>query len=225
MGASGAFPRRPVPDHRVSGHGPRPGLVRHRLERDRSLAGRDPRPRERGLECLAAGRRAHPEGDWQLWGHWPGEGDFYADVNITTGEGEDAYTLTLAGAFTNGRPLTGEGRAIVYTGYEWRANLELNGRGFQQVLDLSGERPSGRIFDDRDEAFGMQVEMMPVAAAAPGLVASQPASLKAGERSRLVLLGQGLNEGGSSWARASAYATSSSAATTAWCWTWWRMPT
>ncbi|WP_201297161.1 hypothetical protein [Billgrantia tianxiuensis] len=146
-------------------------------------------------------------------------------MNITTGEGEDAYTLTLAGAFTNGRPLTGEGRAIVYTGYEWRANLELNGRGFQQVLDLSGERPSGRIFDDRDEAFGMQVEMMPVAAAAPGLVASQPASLKAGERSRLVLLGQGLNEGGSSWARASAYATSSSAATTAWCWTWWRMPT
>ncbi|MCE8017194.1 quinohemoprotein amine dehydrogenase subunit alpha [Halomonas sp. MCCC 1A17488] len=136
-----------------------------------------------------------PEGDWQLWGHWPGEGDFYADVSISGAEGEDAYSLTLAGAFTNGRPLSGEGRAIVYTGYEWRANLELNGRGFQQVLDLSGERPSGRIFDDRDEAFGMQVEMMPVAAAAPGLVASQPASLKAGERSRLVLLGQGLNEG------------------------------
>lgn len=136
-----------------------------------------------------------PEGDWQLWGHWPGEGDFYADVTITPAEGEDAYALTLAGAFTSGRSLEGVGQAIVYTGYEWRANLTLNGRDFKQVLDLSGERPSGRIFDDHDEAFGMMVEMAPHEAAAPGLVASLPASLRAGERRRLVLLGQGLAEG------------------------------
>lgn len=136
-----------------------------------------------------------PEGDWQLWGHWPGEGDFYADVVIRAVDGEDAYALSLDGAFTNGRPLTGEGQAIVYTGYEWRASLSLNGREFKQVLDFSGERPSGRIFDDHDEALGMMVELSPRVADEPGLVASLPASLKAGERSRLVLLGHGLNDG------------------------------
>ncbi len=136
-----------------------------------------------------------PEGDWQLWGHWPGEGDFYADVAISATDNEDAFTLSLEGAFTNGRPLTGDGQAIVYTGYEWRAGLSLNGRDFKQVLDLSGERPSGRIFDDHDEALGMMVEMVPRDTTEPGLVASLPASLKAGERSRLVLLGHGLADG------------------------------
>lgn len=153
-----------------------------------------------GLESAAweawqQAEAASPEGDWQLWGHWPGEGDFYADVAITPAEGEDAYALTLAGAFTSGRSLEGAGQAVVYTGYEWRANLTLNGRDFKQVLDLSGERPSGRIFDDHDEAFGMRVEMTPREATAPGLIASLPASLRAGERHRLVLLGQGLAEG------------------------------
>lgn len=138
---------------------------------------------------------ASPEGEWQLWGHWPGEGDFYADLSVSPAEGEDAYALTLEGGFLNGRPLAGEGRALVYTGYEWRASLTLNGREFRQVLDLSGERPSGRIFDERDESFGMMVEMLPIDAGEPALTASLPASLKAGERSRLVLLGQGLAEG------------------------------
>ncbi|UYG05843.1 quinohemoprotein amine dehydrogenase subunit alpha [Halomonas sp. LR3S48] len=153
-----------------------------------------------GLESEAwdtwqAAEAVSPEGDWQLWGHWPGEGEFYADVTITAAAGEDAYSMRLDGAFTNGRPLTGEGQAIVYTGYEWRASLSLNDHEFKQVLDLSGERPSGRIFDDRDEAVGMMVEMVPRDGNEPGLVASLPASLKAGERSRLVLLGQGLDEG------------------------------
>ncbi|MDN3523011.1 quinohemoprotein amine dehydrogenase subunit alpha [Halomonas ramblicola] len=136
-----------------------------------------------------------PVGEWQLWGHWPGEGDFYADVTITAAEGEDAYALSLDGAFTSGRPIDGEGQAIVYTGYEWRANLSLNGRDFKQVLDLSDARPGGRIFDDHDEAFGMMVEMARREVAEPGLMASLPASLKAGTRQRLVLLGHGLGEG------------------------------
>lgn len=138
-----------------------------------------------------------PDGDWQLWGHWPGEGDFYADVTITAADGEDAYDLTLDGAFTDGRQLDGEGQAMVYTGYEWRANLNLNGHDFKQVLDLAGDRPNGRIFDDRDEAFGIQVEMLPAdEVATPALVASQPAALQAGMRGRLVLLGHGLGKGG-----------------------------
>lgn len=153
-----------------------------------------------GLESAAwdawqAQDAVDPAGDWQLWGHWPGEGDFYADVTITAAEGEDAYALSLDGAFTDGRELDGAGQAIVYTGYEWRANLSLNGRDFKQVLDLSEARPGGRIFDDHDDAFGMRVEMAPREAAEPGLTASLPASLKAGTRSRLVLLGHGLADG------------------------------
>nr|WP_298250219.1 quinohemoprotein amine dehydrogenase subunit alpha [uncultured Halomonas sp.] len=136
-----------------------------------------------------------PEGDWQLWGYWPGEGSFYADVSVTSGEDQDAYTLTLDGAFTDGRELEGDGQAIVYTGYEWRANLTLNGRDFKQVLDFSQEEPTGRIFDNHDDALGMQVTMLPQEAGEAELVASLPASLKAGERHRLVLLGHGLDEG------------------------------
>ncbi|NAW11670.1 quinohemoprotein amine dehydrogenase subunit alpha [Halomonas sp. D1-1] len=136
-----------------------------------------------------------PEGEWQLWGHWPGEGDFYADVSVVAAEGEDAYRVALDGAFTDGRRLDGEGQAVVYTGYEWRARLTLNGRDFKQVLDLSREHPGGRIFDDHDDALGMQVTMLPQEAQAANLVASLPASLKAGERRRLVLLGHGLDKG------------------------------
>jgi len=142
-----------------------------------------------------------------MWGRWPGQGDFVAEVDIVPAEGADAYRLSVDGEFLDGRRLSGSGQAVVYTGYEWRAKLTLNGREFLQVLDLSPTSPTGRLFDDDDEAFGMAVTLSPVAeadeasdAAAAGGDASTiavviPLALKSGSRQRLVIVGQGLGDG------------------------------
>ncbi|WP_197038427.1 quinohemoprotein amine dehydrogenase subunit alpha [Billgrantia saliphila] len=135
-----------------------------------------------------------PEGTWQMWGNWPGQGRFVADVAVTPETGRDRYRLEVSGEFLDGRPLLGEGRAVVYTGYEWRASLTLNGHEFKQVLDMSEETAHGRIFDDADEAYGMQVTMQP-ADAVSGVAATLPTALKAGQSQRLVVMGSGLENG------------------------------
>ena len=58
----------------------------------------------------------------------------------------DFYTLELSGQFRDGEAIAGKGKAVVYTGYDWRAQLRLGDVSMRQVLaaDASGNTLTGR---------------------------------------------------------------------------------
>ncbi len=83
-------------------------------------------------------------GRWSFRGHQLAKGDF-SGVMVATRSGPDEFAVELEGSYERtGEKLSGSGRAIVYTGYEWRATLTLGDVKWQQVLaaravDFGGE--------------------------------------------------------------------------------------
>ena len=90
------------------------------------------------------------EGRWRVVGSMPGRGDFSGVMTTTAKEG-DQYSVELDGLFTDGQGLSGTGTAVVYTGYEWRATLDLEQRPHRPVIarvievvrDAGGGEPRG----------------------------------------------------------------------------------
>jgi quinohemoprotein amine dehydrogenase len=114
-----------------------------------------------GLESEAWSRwqRAQkPElaGEWHVRGYQLGTGEF-AGTLWATPSGPDAYAVRLEGRYArSGDALSGKGEAVVYTGYEWRATLEL-GERWQQVLAASadGQTLEGRLYQRSHPELGM----------------------------------------------------------------------
>ncbi|MBT4520392.1 MAG: quinohemoprotein amine dehydrogenase subunit alpha, partial [Halieaceae bacterium] len=78
---------------------------------------------------------------------------------IATQTAQDYFSLTIEGSFENGETVSGKGKAVVYTGYEWRAQLKLGDMKMRQVLaaNASGDRLTGRMFLKEQELNGMQI--------------------------------------------------------------------
>lgn len=134
---------------------------------------------------------ADVSGRWRMVGHMPGRGAFQG-VMTATADGRDEFLLSLKGQFDNGEPLQGSGRTVLYSGYEWRADISLGEENFQQVLALDGDGNilSGRMFLKDQETQGLDVSA--VREAAPQLMAVSPAYLRAGEEQLLSLRGNRL---------------------------------
>ncbi|GAA0700296.1 hypothetical protein GCM10009104_31540 [Marinobacterium maritimum] len=133
------------------------------------------------------------QGDWTLAGHMPGKGAFHARMSVTPTEGEDQYALMLTGQYADGSELKGKGQAVVYTGYEWRANLEIDGQVMRQVFALKDGQLSGRMFlRDKDEV-GADVVAARDAKGASSILAVQPAYIKAGTEAEITIVGTGLS--------------------------------
>ncbi|MCZ6831571.1 MAG: quinohemoprotein amine dehydrogenase subunit alpha [Gammaproteobacteria bacterium] len=98
------------------------------------------------------------EGRWVLSGHMAGKGYLYAIMTVVADK-KDYYSLSLAGRYANGESVSGTGKAVVYTGYDWRAQLQLDGVAMRQVLaaDSSGNRLTGRMFQKEQELIGMRI--------------------------------------------------------------------
>lgn len=134
-----------------------------------------------------------PAGRWTVAGHWPGKGDYAGQMEIQSGASADRYALTFKGAFADGSALAGSGQAIVYTGYEWRADLDLNGVKMRQVLALDGDRLSGRLFERDHDEIGADLAAVRQGGAGATLLALQPAHIRAGDTATLRLVGTGLD--------------------------------
>jgi quinohemoprotein amine dehydrogenase len=128
-------------------------------------------------------------GRWHLLGSMPGKGSFHGTMEATGGDG-DQYALTFSGSFEDGEQLSGSGRAVVYTGYEWRATLKLGATGYRQVLAASedGGGMQGRMFQTDHSERGMRVRAVRDTGEAI-LLAAYPAYLRAGEEAVLELAG------------------------------------
>lgn len=132
-----------------------------------------------------------PVGRWTVAGHWPGKGDYAGVMEVKAGEGADRYAVSLDGAWADGSALKGSGAALVYTGYEWRADLDIGGVKMRQVLALDGDRASGRFFEREQDEVGGDLSAARQGAGT-AVLALQPAHIRAGETATLRVVGTGL---------------------------------
>ena len=65
-------------------------------------------------------------GDWSFSGHLPGKGEL-AGVMTVSADGSDTFKVSVKGQYADGTPFNGDGSAILYTGYEWRGNVTIDG--------------------------------------------------------------------------------------------------
>ncbi len=140
---------------------------------------------------------ARPElsGRWRLVGTMPGRGEFSGTMVATRkAAGDDLYTVQLTGQFLDGDSFSGSGSAVVYTGYEWRASIKVDGRSYRQVLAATadGTAMRGRMFDRDHSEWGLRLNARRDSGA-PAVLAVQPAHIRAGDRAQLLIVGSHLD--------------------------------
>jgi len=139
-----------------------------------------------------AAEKSNLMGRWRVTGYVPGQGEFDAWMSAAkTAEGR--YDLTLEGQYADGSALKGKGKATVFTGYEWRASLTIDGVKMRQVMaaDKAGNNLEGRMFLAAEREIGGALSAVRDQGK-PALVAIQPSYLRVGENAELTLIGQNL---------------------------------
>ncbi|KEA63923.1 Quinohemoprotein amine dehydrogenase alpha subunit [Marinobacterium lacunae] len=133
------------------------------------------------------------DGRWRVTGFVPGKGEYDAWMTASKAEG-GRYNLSLEGQYADGSPLSGSGKATVYTGYEWRASITIDGVKMRQVLaaDAKGTSMNGRMFLAAEREIGGVMSALKDAQA-PAVVAVMPSYLRKGESTELTIVGQNLN--------------------------------
>lgn len=136
--------------------------------------------------------KADAIGRWRVTGYIPGKGEFDAWMSAVK-TGEDRYDVTLEGQYSDGAALKGSGKATLFTGYEWRASVTVDGVKMRQVmaLDAEGKMMDGRIFLAAEREIGGTLSAVKDKGMAQ-LVAVQPSYLRTGESTELTLIGSGL---------------------------------
>lgn len=131
-------------------------------------------------------------GSWRLVGNQPGKGDFNA-VMTATATGNDRFILSFTGEYADGETLTGNGTAIVYSGFEWRGSLTLNDQVFKQVFaaDVSGDEMTGRMFLTHHVETGLSLQARKMDNLA-AVMAVTPGYIKAGTEATLTIIGTAL---------------------------------
>ena len=131
-------------------------------------------------------------GSWVVVGRVPGGKDFYGTARIdreSSGDYQALYQLTDV----TGIEFSGDSKAILYTGYEWRGSADVGGRRLREIYAVSedGNRIMGRWFDpDHAEEGGDWTASR--ATDTPEILAVFPQSLRAGSTTSVTIVGSGL---------------------------------
>jgi quinohemoprotein amine dehydrogenase len=141
-------------------------------------------------------------GGWVVACRVPGGKDFYGTARIDrtpAGDYQAQYRLSDVTGFS----FSGDSKAIVYTGYEWRGSARVGDRSLREVYAVSedGNRITGRWFDtDHAEEGG---EWTAIRETGPAeVLAVFPQSLRAGSGATVIIVGNGLGGGNGQSARA-----------------------
>jgi quinohemoprotein amine dehydrogenase len=133
--------------------------------------------------------RVDMAGSWRMLGYVPGKGEFEARMNAQA-TAPDHFKLRLEGNYMDGTPLRGEGSATLYTGYEWRAALTVDGVKMRQVMAANdkGDAMSGRFIlrDAREIGGALQAWRED---GQSKVVAVSPSYLRAATSATLTILG------------------------------------
>ena len=140
-------------------------------------------------------RPARIEGEWVLSGTEPGRGPFSGRVTITKSpNADDEFTTRATYRYARGaKSVTREGRAVVYTGFQWRGRSSEAGTpadsAWREVMfiEQGWQEISGRWFKGGYDEFGMDVSLTRLAAS-PVIAAVYPRALRAGVRDQQVTI-------------------------------------
>src|SRR5687768_901543 len=124
------------------------------------------------------------EGTWILTGNEPGKGAFYGRVTIASAAPAE-YTTRATYRYASGGTVDRQGRATVYTGYQWRGrSSEGTSRGapapqWREVVfvEPGWQEMSGRWFRGDYDEFGIDVTLKRLTPA-PVAVAVAPKALR-----------------------------------------------
>lgn len=141
-------------------------------------------------DAWAKAAKVEPVGTWRLYGTRPGAGAWGGTMTVAKADG-GGYAVKYALTGADGKQLSADGSAVVYTGYEWRAALTLDGVPMRAVMALSedGASLTGRLFEAaRDERGSAVVAVKSDGAARPLGVSTS--AVKAGGTTRVTLWGE-----------------------------------
>lgn len=132
-------------------------------------------------------------GGWRFVGHEPGRGDYQGEVTIES-TGDDTYAYTLNASYQDGEQMSGEGKGILYTGYEWRSRTTVGDATTLEVFAVSedGNTMTGRSFLEAADAIGSRVAVVRMTDGESAILAVAPAYLRAGESAEVAIHGIGL---------------------------------
>ena len=133
------------------------------------------------------------EGKWILSGHMPGKGYFSATMTVNQNK-KDYYSLNIEGNYANGETIKGSGSSVVYTGYDWRGNINFGDISLRQTLAASadGQTLTGRFYQKGQELVGMKITAIKDTSKTQ-LLSIFPNHIKKGETATLTLTGSGLS--------------------------------
>lgn len=134
------------------------------------------------------------EGSWRVFGFVPEKGDFVARMQLEETE-DDRFDVHLEGYYADGSPLQGGGSGTLYTGYEWRASLDLDGTQVRQVMAANpdGSGMHGRQFERDSREMGGELRAVRDGDDDEGAVAGvMPGHLQVGDSAILTLVGSDL---------------------------------
>ena len=138
-------------------------------------------------------------GTWALRGHDPGRGPIYGTVEISQGADEGNFDTSIRYAYArSGDEVERDGRAIVYTGYQWR------GRSFEGASEETALREvmmvergwneiNGRWFAGDYDEFGPDVTLVRVDG--PVVLGLHPGALRSGSSATVTVHGANLPTG------------------------------
>ena len=131
-------------------------------------------------------RPARVAGTWLLRGHAPGIGPVFGRVTITpVPNTEDEFTTAATYVYArDDRRVTRTGRAIIYTGFQWRGRSFDDGgddEGLREVMVVDRDRRamSGRWFTGAYDEVGLDVTLER-ATQAPSVAGVYPTALQLG---------------------------------------------
>lgn len=132
-------------------------------------------------------------GDWTIFGETLGSGAFHATLSLKS-EGDDQYSVTLKGKYTDGRPVNGSGKAIIFSKYEYRASLNINETSYRQVftIDMKNKTLKGRMYQTIHPEEGSIISG--AHSDTEKIIAVHPKSIKTGNQGILRIVGTNLSD-------------------------------
>lgn len=137
-------------------------------------------------------------GTWLLRGHAPGRGAVYGQVTVTPVPGaDDEFTTDASYAYARtGRQVERTGRAIVYTGFQWRGRSIPGDPAEDELREVMfverGWRTMrGRWFTGGYDETGIDVTLERIAGA-PAVAGAHPPSIEAGAAGTIRVHGRNL---------------------------------
>lgn len=154
---SGPAPREPGPDGRAPD-------TRHPVEKAvEHLAKAFPLKTAEWAAWSATMRPARLEGTWGVHAKELGKGDVYGRVVITpvAGTTDEFTTETTLIYPRSGQRVTRKGRAMTYTGFQWRGRSEGPGDALREVMfiDRDWRSMEGRWFNGGYDELGLDVRL------------------------------------------------------------------